>query len=105
MPRLSVPIGIAIAGGVVATLLLPPSWLGPLSAGVAICCALFAFIIGVNTKTEPHSNRVARIFMLLANLPEQPLARVNEGWALSMFVASAAFLVSLGISVMVLANA
>ncbi|WP_267877651.1 hypothetical protein [Massilia frigida] len=41
---------------------------------------------------------------MLLNLPEQPLAKVKEGWALTLFAASAAFLVSLALAVMVRAS-
>jgi hypothetical protein len=40
----------------------------------------------------------------LVNLPDQPLAKVKEGWALTSFLALAAFLLSLGLSVMVRAG-
>ena len=105
MTRLSVSIAIAIVAGVAAVFLLPSPWLAPLSVVAAICCTIFAIIVRIDTKTEPPSNAMTGILLSVANLPEQPLAKVKEGWALTTFLASAAFLVSLGLSVMVRANA
>jgi hypothetical protein len=105
MTRPSASIGVAIVSGALAAFLLPPPWLAPLSAAAVISCLIFAVIVRVTTKTEPPSSPVAGILLSAANLPEQPLAEVKEGWALSMFFASAAFLVSMGFVVMALANA
>lgn len=105
MTRPSVSIGIAISAGIAAVYLLPPPWLVPLSAVAAICCAIFAIIVRLDTKTASPSNPVAGILLSAANLPEQPLAKVKAGWALTTFLVSAAFLVSLGLSIMVRANA
>jgi Co/Zn/Cd efflux system component len=71
----------------------------------AICCAISAIIVRFVTKTEPPSDPIAGILLSALNLPEQPLARVKEGRALTTFLASAAFLVSLCLSVMVRAVA
>jgi len=105
MTRTSVSIVFAIVAGIAAVYLLPPAWLAPLSATAAICFVIFAIIVRLDTKTEPPANPVAGVLLSIVNLPEQPLAKVKEGWALTTFFASAAFLVSLGLSVMVRANA
>ena len=105
MTRTGVSIGVAVVAGVLAVVFLPPLWLAPLSAVTTISCGISAIIVRVNTKTEPSSNPVAGILLSVVNLPELPLAKVKKDWALSMFLASAAFLVTLGLSVMVLANA
>jgi hypothetical protein len=105
MAHLGVSVGIPLTVGFVAVYLLPPQWLVSISTVAAILCVIFATIARFETRTEPPSNRVTGILLLVANLPEQPLAKVKEGWALSWFYASAAFLVSLGVSVMALANA
>ena len=104
MAHSSVPTGIAIAVGVGAVYLLPPPWLAPLSAFAAACCAAFAIILRFSTNTEQPSNAAASILLSTINLPEQPLAKVKEGWCLSGFLTLAAFLVSLGLSVLVRAS-
>ena len=104
MTRLAVPIAIAIIAGIAAVYVLPPLWLAPLGAGVAICAAILAVVVLLGTKTQPRS-AMAGVLLSLVNLPEQPLAKVKEGWALTAFLASASFLVSLGLAVMVRANA
>lgn len=105
MTRPRVSIGVAIVSAVLAVLLLPPQWLAPLFAVAVISCLIFAVIVRINTKTTPPSNAVAGILLSAANLPEQPLAEVKESWALTMLFVSVAFLFSLGLAVMALANA
>ena len=105
MTRPAVSISIAIVAGIAAVYLLPPPWLVPLSTGAAVLCAIFAMIVRLGTKTERPSNPMKDILLSIANLPEQPLAIVKEGWALTTFLASAAFLISLGLSIMVRASA
>jgi hypothetical protein len=105
MAHLGISVGIPLAVGFVTVYLLPPPWLVPISTVAAVLCFIFATVARVETKTEPPSNRITGFLLLVANLPEQPLAKVKEGWALSWFYASTAFLVSLGLSVMALANA
>ena len=105
MTRPHVSIGIAIVAGIATVYLLPPSWLAPVSAVAATCCAIFAIIARLDTKREPPSNSMASILLSVVNLPEQPLAKVNESWALTTFLAFAAFIVALALSVMVRANA
>jgi len=104
MIRLYVSIAISLVAGIAAAYLLPLPWLAPLSAAVAICAAILAIIVRLDTKTEPPANPVTSVLLSLANLPEQPLAKVKNGWALTTFLASAAFLVALSLSVMVRAN-
>lgn len=105
MTRSSVSIAVAAVAGIAAVYLLPPPWLGPLFAATAICAVIFAIVVRLDTKTEPPANPIAGVLLSIVNLPEQPLAKVKEGWALTAFLASAAFLVSLCLSVMVRANA
>ena len=105
MTRPVLPIVIAIIAGIAAVYLLPPPWLAPLSTAAAICAAIFAIIVRLDTKTKSPANPMAGVLLSLANLPEQPLAKVKKGWALTTFLASAAFLVSLCLSVIVRANA
>ena len=105
MNRLVVSIFVATIAGSLAVYLLPPPWLAPLSAVTAICTAIFAIIVRINTRAQPPSaNPVASALLSLANLPEQPLAKVRKGWALTMFLTSAAFLISLCLAVIVRAN-
>jgi negative regulator of sigma E activity len=104
MLRLTTVLSIAIVAGIAAVFLLPPPWLEPIAAVAAVCALVLAIIVRVNTKTEPPDNAVAGVLLSIINLPEQPLAKVTEGRALTAFLASAAFLVSLALSVMVRAN-
>ncbi len=104
MTRTGISIAISIVAGIASVYLLPLLWLGPLATAAAICAAIFMVIVRLNTKTEPPANPIAGALLLIVNLPEQPLAKVNEGWTLTVFLASAAFLISLGLSVIVLAN-
>ena len=105
MNRPAVSAVIAAVAGVASVYLLPPPWLAPLSTVTAIFCAVFAIIVRLATTTEPPSNPTAGILLSVANLPEQPLAKVKDGWALTAFLTSATFLISLGLSIMVRANA
>ena len=104
MTRSISSIAIAIISGIAAVYLLPLPWLGPLAATACILAFIFAFIVRLSTKTELPANPIAGVLLSLVNLPEQPLAKVNEGWALTMFLSSAAFLVSLALAVLVRAN-
>jgi hypothetical protein len=105
MPRLTTVLSIAIVAGIAAIFLLPPPWLEPIAAVAAVCALVLVIIVRVNTtKTEPPDNAVAGVLLSIINLPEQPLAKVTEGRALTAFLGSAAFLVSLALSVMVRAN-
>jgi len=105
MHRRALVIAVAIATGIAAVYLLPALWIGPLSAVAAVLAFAFAVIVRVGTKTEPPANAVAGVLLSVLNLPEQPLAEVKQGWALTTFLALAAFLVSLALSVMVRAHA
>ena len=105
MNRPAIPIAIAVVAGIAAVYVLPPLWLAPLSAGVAICGFIFSIVARLSTRTESPANPIGGILLSMVNLPEQPFAKVKEGWALTMFLSSAAFLVALGLSVMVRAHA
>ncbi len=98
-------IVIAIVAGIAAVYLLPPPWLVPLSAADAICAAIFAIIVRLDTKAESPANPMSGVLLSITNLPEQPLAEIKKCWALTTFLASAAFLVSLCLSVIVRENA
>jgi len=97
-------ITMAIVTGIAAVYLLPPPWLGTVSAAGAIFTFIFAIIVRFGAKTEPPANPIAEVLLSVVNLPGQPLAKVKEGWVLTTFLALAAFLVSLALSVLVLAN-
>ena len=105
MNRTAVSAAIAAIAGVAFVYLLPLPWLAPLSTVTAIFCAIFAIIVRLSTTTEPPSNPMASILLSVANLPEQPLAKVKAGWPLTAFLTSATLLISLGLSIMVRANA
>ena len=95
----------ALIAGVASVYLLPAQWLGHIAIAVAICAAICAIIVRASTQMESPSNPTNGIFMALLSLPEQPLTKVKKGWALTAFLTSAAFLVSLALAVLVRANA
>jgi len=105
MNRSAVSAAIAAVAGIACVYLLPLPWLAPLSTVAAVLCGIFALIVRLSTPTESPSNPVAGVLLSIASLPEQPLAKVKENWALTAFLTSAAFLVSLALSIMVRANA
>ena len=98
-------IAIAAVAGIAAVWALPPLWLGPVAEAAAACGAVLAIIVRLGTSTGAPSNAMAGVLLSILNLPEQPLAKVRKGWALTSFLACAAFLVSLGLSVVVRDNA
>src|SRR5690242_19470802 len=85
MTRVGTSIGIAIVAGIAMVYVLPPPWLGHLATAVAVCTAVFAIIVRCTTKTEPPANPMAGVLLSIINLPEQPLSKVKEGWALTTF--------------------
>jgi hypothetical protein len=103
-PR-GISIASAAAAGIAAIFVLPPSWLALISEAAAICGVIAALVARLQTRTAPPSNPAAEAALFLANLPEEPLARVKEGWALSVFLTSAAFLLSAGLTIIARANA
>jgi hypothetical protein len=103
-PR-GISIALAVVAGIAAVFALPPSWLTPLSELAAVCGVVSALIARVSTKTAAPSNPGAEAALFLANLPEEPLAPVKPGWALSIFLTSAAFLISAGLTIIARANA
>ncbi len=104
MSRHSLSITIAAVAGIAAVYLLPALWLGPVAEAAAVCGAVLAFIVRIGASTRTSSSAAAGVLLSMLNLPEQPLAKVRQGWALTSFLACAAFLVSLGLSLLVRAN-
>ena len=104
MTRTGLSILVAIVAGVAAVYLLPASWLAPLCTGAAVCSAISALIARLETKTGQRANPLAGALLLLLNLPERPLAEVRAGWALTIFLVTAAFLGAIALSVMVRAS-
>jgi hypothetical protein len=103
--RLGVCITIAAVLGVAAVYLLPADWLGPLSAAGAIGAAVLVVIVRFGTwMQEPSFPSGIGLLLSMLNLPEQPLAKVRQGWALDAFLTLAAFLVALGLAVVVRAS-
>lgn len=103
-PR-GISIAVAVLLGIAAVFVLPSWWLGSLSELAAVCGLVSALIARLSTKTTAPANPVAETALFLANLPEEPLAPVKPGWALSIFLTSAAFLVSAGLTIIARANA
>lgn len=97
-------IATAVAAGIGSVWFLPPEWLGPLASVVGICAAISLVMVRLGVKTKPPSSRLAGILLSLANLPEEPSAKINESWKLTTFLALAAFLVAMALSVMVRAG-
>jgi hypothetical protein len=104
MTGAKVSIAMAVLSGFAAVYFLPPPWLEPLATTDAVCCAIFAIVARFNTKTEQTTNSVFGALFLIFSLPERPLTKVHEGWALSIFLASAAFLISIALAIIVRAN-
>ena len=100
-----ISISVAIVAGIAAVYLLPAVWLGPLAAAAAVCAAILGIIVRLATHTESHANPLVGIMSSVFSIPERPLAKVKEGWALTSFLVVSAFLVSLGLSVIVRAGA
>ena len=104
MSRSALIIAFALVAGIVAVYVLPALWIGPLTVVAAICALAFALIVRLSTKTEASHNLISGVLLQIFNFPEQPLAKAKEGWPLTTFLALAAFLVSLGLSVIVRAS-
>jgi hypothetical protein len=104
MNRNIVCVAGAAVAGIAAVYLLPPDWLAPLAEAAAIGAFVLAVIVRVSTSTTASENVVEGALLQLLNLPEQPFAKVKNNWALTSFLASSAFLVSLGLAVMVRAS-
>ncbi|MBH9578946.1 hypothetical protein [Inhella proteolytica] len=105
MARVVASIMGSMGAGVAAVYTLPPPWLAPIAATAAVLAAILAVVVMVDTKTKPNSNRLVAILLSVANLPEQPFARVRYGWVLTAFLASASFLIALGLAVLARAYA
>jgi hypothetical protein len=101
MNRSGISMSAGSAAGVAAVYLLPPHWLGPLGAGVGIFAIILVIVIRATTKEEPRESALESAALLFLNIPEQPLAKVTQGWPLTTFLASTAFLVALGMTIMV----
>jgi len=93
-------VAVAMLAGVVCVYAFPPSWLAPIFAIAALVTLSLAVILRMSTKAEQNSNSAAGLLLLLANLPQQPFAEVKTGWVLTGFLTNAAFLVALGMAVM-----
>ncbi len=104
MNRIGTSIATASAIGFASVYLMPPQWLAPLAATAAISACVLAVIIRATTVTEAPASTLVGLLLSLASLPEQPLAKVKRGWALASFLALAAFLVSMALSVLVRAH-
>jgi hypothetical protein len=104
MSRNGVSISAGIIVAIAAAYLLPLSWLGPLCAAVGIFTFVLVVLLAGSTKQEPRADPVERAVLLVLNVPSQPLAKVKQSWTLTTFLASAAFLVALGATILVRAN-
>lgn len=100
-----VSVAIAFVAGIATVYLLPAPWLATLATVAGIVCSLFGVIVMSGAKNEPPSNPKTAILLSIIGLPGDPFANVKEDWALASFLAFAAFLVSLGLSVIVRVNA
>ena len=105
MTRAVAFVGSSFVAGVAAVFVLPPAWLGPLAAVAAICAFAVAIVLRFSAGAEDPASPAAEVLLSVLNLPEQPLAKVKQGWALVAFLSLAAFLVALAVFVMVRASA
>ena len=69
MIHLGKSIAIASATGVAAVYLLPPEWLPPLAAAVAIGGLLLSLVVRFNTPTKPPSDAVPEFCCPLPTFP------------------------------------
>ena len=104
MTRFSASIVMSIVAGTACVYLLPPPWLGPISAIAAICAGVLVLVVRITTRTAPPPHPMTGILLSQVNLPERPLANVKEGWPLATLLSLAAFLASLALSIVVRAN-
>lgn len=103
MSRNIVMAACAVVAGITVVCFLPPNWLGTVAEIGAVCTAVSAILVRIGTKTQPSASAKATVLMWF-NIPEQPLAELKEGWTLTWLFASAAFLISLMLSVIVKAS-
>lgn len=94
----------AAFAGPAAFYLLPSLWLGRVCSAALLAALVFAILLRIDTKTKPPEDPVVGILLSVANLPEEPGAKVNEGWALTVFLSLVTFLLSMAFSVLVLGN-
>lgn len=94
-------IGIVVAGltGVASFRVLPLDWVLP-AFGIGIAAAL-VFAIGARIDTKPRSpvNPAVEAALFAVNLPSDPLAKIPNGWALRSFVIAIAYVLCLGLSI------
>lgn len=105
MTRSGSSIALATFAGVACVLALPPGWLAPISVTATLAATVSLIVVRFSTRTEPNDKRAVGLLFLVMNLPEQPFAEVKAGWPLTVFLASASFLLALGLAVMVRAYA
>jgi len=104
MRRNLVITACAVVAGITVVSFLPPDWLGTVAQIGAVCTAISAILVRIDTKTQPPDSAAKEIVLMLSNLPEQPFSEVKEGWTLTWLFASASFLISLMLTVMVKAS-
>jgi len=56
MTRFGASIAISIVAGTACVYLLPPQWLGPISAVAAICAGVLALVVRITTRIAPPPN-------------------------------------------------
>jgi hypothetical protein len=74
--------------------------LRPVAAIGAGRAAISGVIIRIGTRTKTPASGKASAFLVF-NLPEQPLAKLRNNWALTSFFVAASFLMAMTLSVMV----
>jgi len=84
MSRNVVFITCTVVAGIAVVRTLFPIGVGTVAEIGAVCAAISAVIVRIDTRTQPPASASAKAsVLLLLDLPEQPLAKVKEGWALT----------------------
>jgi hypothetical protein len=70
--------------------------------GIGIAATLlFGIAVRVGTKPRKPVHPAVELALFAANLPPDPLAKAADGWPLWCFAAAAAYVVTLGLSMVV----
>ena len=99
MKHIGVSIILAILAGIAGVYLAPPVWFAWLLGVGCVCTILFGTIARGQTKISEPANPVVGFLLSLINLPEHPMAEVEESWALAAFLTAATFVLSLTLSI------
>ncbi|MRW89022.1 hypothetical protein GJ699_03400 [Duganella sp. FT80W] len=94
----------AIAAGMSWVFLLPDAWFIPAFLAAILATLIFGFIANLGVKDDRPVKPIVSLVASFLSVPSRPLAKVPEGWALQCFFVCVAFVLSLGLSVVLRAN-